>query len=270
MKSLFAASVTLILLLASCSKDYLIQLPPNESKLVVECYLEDGRPMCALISESKALLDTSTIPPLIISAFVVITHGTEIDTLLPFAYLDVEQRRAYNFGNPKIVRVNYLDATNYRIDVVDKKGRRVSAVTHFIRPVQIESLTPTFNNNNEAFCYTKFKDDPAAVNYYRLVLNKNSVNDSISLEALISDNLANDNNEIIYGSGYDFKNGDSIHARLFHLTNDYYNYLNTRQTAIAALINPFAVSGEIVSNIKGGLGVFAALSYTQKSVAVRK
>ncbi len=270
MKSFFAASVTLLLLMTSCSKDYVIQLPPNESKLVVECYLEDGRPMRALISESTALLDTSTIPPLIFSALVVITHGTEIDTLLPFAYVDVERRRAYNFGNRKIVRANYLSATDYRIDVIDNRGRRASAVTHFIKPVEIDSLTPTFNNNNEAFCYTKFKDDPAAVNYYRLVLNKNSLNGSISLDQLINDNLANNNNEVVYGSGYDFKSGDTIHARLFHLTPDYYNYLNTRETAIAALVNPFAVSGEIVSNIKGGLGVFAALSFTRTSVIVRR
>jgi hypothetical protein len=116
---------------------------------------------------------------------------------------------------------------------------------------------------------TKFKDDPSVKNYFRLVLNKNTLTDSVELDIVLDNGFANSNNEFVYGSGYNFKVGDVINARVFHLTYDYYLYLTTLQNAQSALVNPFAVSGEVVSNIKGGLGVFAALSYAQKSIVVQ-
>lgn len=264
----FTTAIFSILLFASCSKDYNIQLPPNESKLVIECYLEDGEPLRVLVSESAALLDTSTIPPVLIAATVVITHGNDKDTLLPFSYVDRLRRRAYNYGSNKIIYKNNLPETDYRIDVTDNKGRHANGITRFINPVAIDSLIPTFNNENKAFCITKFKDDPAITNYYRLVLTRNALYDSINLDVVIDNSFANNSHEIVYGSGYNFQRGDSVYACLYHLTHDYYLYLNTLQNARTALVNPFAVSGEIVSNIKGGLGVFAALSYTRKSVIV--
>lgn len=256
-------------LFAGCSKDYNIQLPPNKSELVVECYLEDGQPLRALISESTALLDTSTVPPVLVPALVIITHRNVKDTLLPFVYVDRGRRRAYNYGNPKRVVANYASNEPYRIDVYDNLGRHAYGETRFIPLVPIDSLTPTFNNQQEAFCLTKFKDpNPGLPNYFRLLLHKNAAYDSLSLEILLDNGFANDKNEFIYGSGFDFKKGDTIYGTLYHLTVEYYQYLTTLQNARTALINPFAVSGEVVSNIQGGLGVFAALSSTTKSVLV--
>jgi len=256
-------------LFAQCSKDYNIQLPPNKSELVVECYLEDGQPLRALISESTALLDTSTVPPVLMSALVIITHRNIKDTLLPFAFVDIQRRRAYNYGNPKRMVANYNSNEPYRIDVYDNKGRHAFGETRFIPLVQIDSLTPTFNNQQRAFCLTKFKDpNPAVPNYFRLLLHKNALYDSLRLEIILDNSFANNNNEFVYGSGFDFKKGDIIYGTLYHLTFDYYQYLTTLQNARTALVNPFAVSGEVVTNIKGGLGVFAALSVTRKFVVV--
>lgn len=235
-------------LFTGCSKDYNIQLPPNKSELVVECYLEDGQRLRALISESTRLLDSS---------------------IVPFAYIDTLRRRAYNYGNPKKVVANYNSNELYRIDVYDNNGRHAYGETRFAPLVQIDSLTPTFNNQQEAFCATKFTDpDKSLNNYFRLLLHKNAIHDSLSLEALLDNSLANDKHVFAYGSGYDFKKGDVIYGTLYHLTFEYYQYLSTLQNSRTALVNPFAVSGEVVTNIKGGLDIFAALSYTRKSVVV--
>ena len=67
----------------ACTKDYDIELPANESALVVEAYLEDGQPMRALISESTNLLDTSLTPSIFVQATVIISHGNVKDTLKP-------------------------------------------------------------------------------------------------------------------------------------------------------------------------------------------
>lgn len=252
-----------------CSKDYEIILPTNESELVVECYLEDGQPMRALISESTSLLDTSLTPPIFIQATVVITQGNVKDTLKPFNFIDPINKRVFNYGSNKVVKADFTTNETYKIDVYDTKGRHAFGTTQFMKPVNIESLTPIFNANKEAYCLTKFKDDPSQNNYFRLILNKNTLTDSVALSIVLDNGFANSNNEFVYGSGYNFKTGDVINARLFHLTYDYYLYLTTLQNARSALVNPFAVSGEVVSNIKGGLGVFTALSYAQKTIIVK-
>jgi Domain of unknown function (DUF4249) len=257
-----------IIFFAGCSKDYNIKLPANKNELVVECYLEDGEPLRALISESADLLDTSLVPPVVVPAIVIITHGNVKDTLRPFPFVDTLKKRVYNYGSSKIITADYTSNANYTIDVYDNKGRHAYGAAHFIKPVGISSLTPVFNTKQKAYCLTKFTDDPATIDYYRLVLNKNNFYDSVEMDVLIDNSFANNGNEIAYGSGYNYKSGDVINARVFHLTYDYYLYLTTLQNARAALVNPFAVSGEVVSNISGGLGVFAALSYTQKKVTV--
>lgn len=263
--------ITLFLLaalLASCTQDYDIQLPPEESRLVVECYLEDGQPMRLLLSESTALLDTGLVPPVFIDAVVTITHRGRVDTLRPFVYIDLERRRGYNYGNPTIVQADYTSGEPYRIDVMDSKGRRAYGVTQFVRPVEITSLTPSFDNEGEAFCTSRFPDDPSTKNYYRLVLTKNAPYDTVEQDQLFDETFVNNDGDIVFGSGYDYARGDTIHGALYHLTYDYYRYLTTSQNARGALVNPFAVSGEVVSNIEGGIGVFAALSVTRKVVAV--
>lgn len=252
----------------SCSKDYNIQLPVNKPQLVVECYLEDGQPLRALISESADLLDTSIVPPVLVLATVVITHRNIKDTLVPFIFVDTLRRRAYNYGSSKIMQADYASNEPYRIDVYDVKGRHAYGVTKFIKPVPVESITPIFNTEQRAYCLTKFRDDPATANYFRLLLHKNAVYDSLELDILMDNSFSNSNNEFVYGSGYNFITGDVIYARLYHLPFEYYQYLTTLENARTTLINPFAISGEVVSNIRGGLGVFTALSFTQTSVIV--
>gem|GEM_PF-5151589 len=43
---------------------------------------------------------------------------------------------------------------------------------------------------------------------------------------------------------------------LYHCTEDYYKFLTTSQSARQANVNPFAASGEVISNLRGGLGSF--------------
>lgn len=261
-------SIAAATLFLSCTKDYDIQLPPHESRLVVECYLEDGQPMRALITESTALNDTSGRPPLDLQAVVVISRGNVRDTLRPVPFLDTARRQFYNYTSTRTVRANYNSGEEWRIDVRDNKGRTATATTRFLPPVAIGSITPIFNGNREAYCLTRFMDPPGGDNYFRLVLANTQRYDSIELTQLFDQNFVNNGGEVIYGSGYDFKQGDTIHATLYHITPEYHRYLQTLETATGALVNPFAASGEVVSNIRGGLGVFAALSYDYKWVKV--
>lgn len=255
-------------LFSSCSRDYDVDLPAHEPKLVVECYLEDGQPLRALVTESTALLDSNMIPPVITDATVTITYGGHTDTLEQYVYFDSIRNRVYNYGSNTIVRADYTPGATYRIDVRDGKGRHAFGTAYFLPPVAIDSIAALYNNEGEASLLTYFTDAAAVKNYFRLVIKRNARNDSIQQNRYFSDDLATNSGTMVIRSGYRYQPGDSVHAALYHITQDYYQYLNTSENARSALVNPFAASGEVVSNIQGGLGVFTALSFTQKSVRI--
>ncbi|MFD2571580.1 DUF4249 domain-containing protein [Spirosoma soli] len=251
--------------LAACQQDIDVDLPPYESKLVLECYLEDGQPVRLSLLESRSYLDISSLP-LVDGATVVLSHRGQNDTIPNVPAIDRTSGKSYNYSSPKRIKANY--DSPYTLTVKDKLGRVLTATTRFIKPVAIKSITPEFNQKGEAYGLTKFDDNAQQKNYYRLTLTRNIRVDTLSLDALLDDAFSN-GEEINWGSGYTFKKGDTIHATLYHCTEDYYKFLTTSQSARQANVNPFAASGEVISNIKGGLGVFATLAYDYRSVVVK-
>lgn len=253
-------------LLAACQQDVDVMLPPYESKLVLECYLEDGKPLRLTLLESQSYLSVSAPVP-VNGATVVLAHRGKTDTIPNVPAVDRATGKSYNYSSPKRIIADY-DAP-YTLTVTDKQGQTLTATTNFIRPVAIKSITPEFNAKGYAYGLTKFDDNPQVKNYYRLTLTRNRRIDTLSLNALIDDSFSN-GKEINWGSGYTFKPGDTLHATLYHCTEAYYKFLITAQSARQANVNPFSASGEVISNVKGGLGVFATLSYDYKTAIVPK
>lgn len=262
----YALTLLLGVLLAACQQDVDVKLPPYESKLVLECYLEDGQPLRLTLLESQPYLAVSA-PALVDGATVVLTHQGKTDTIPNVPAVDRATGKSYNYSSPKRIKADY-DAP-YTLTVTDRQGRKLTATTNFIRPVAIKSITPEFNAKGDAYGLTKFDDNQQIKNYYRLTLTRNRRIDTLSLDALLDDSFSN-GKEINWGSGYTFKPGDTLHATLYHCTEDYYKFLITAQGARQANVNPFSASGEVISNVKGGLGVFATLSYDYKTAIVPK
>ena len=252
-------------LFTACTKDYDVDLPPYESKLVVECYLEAGRPPMLTLTESSPYFAPPAIPT-VAGATVVLSYAGRTDTLVNGVFTDASRGRVYNYGSTRALPQQ--PRGDFRLTATDAKGRRIEAVTRFMPVVPITSLEPLFNDVKEAFCLTKFPDDPTQQNYYQLVLNKGRANTVTYLSSTLDDNFANDKNDIIFGSGYDFVEGDTIVATVYHLESIYYKFLSTSDNADAGSFNPFAVSGEIISNVQGGLGIVTTLSYDRKTVVV--
>lgn len=252
------------LLLAACQQDIDVELPPYQSKLVLECYLEDGQPLRLTLLESQPYLAVSA-PALVSGAVVVLSHQGQRDTIPNVPALDQTTGKLYNYSSPTRIKADY--DTPYTLTVTDKRGRTLTATAQFIKPVSIKSITPVFNDKGVAYGLTKFDDNPQQNDYYRLTLTRNRRIDTLSSSSLIDDSFSN-GKEISWGSGYDFKSGDTIHATLYHCTEEYYKFLTTSQSARQANVNPFAASGEVISNVQGGLGVFATLTYDFKTAIV--
>lgn len=261
---IYGLTVTAGFGLAACQQDTTVDLPPYESKLVVECYLEDGQPLRLTLLESQPYL-ARTVPSAVDGATVVISHQGQHDTLSNSPVRDGATGKVYNYSSPQRIRADYN--APYSLTVRDRRGHTLTATTRFVKPVAIKSITPEFNGKGEAYGLTKFDDNPQERNYYRLTLTRNRRVDTLSLNALLDDAFSN-GEEINWGSGYNFRRGDTIHATLYHCTEAYYRFLTTSQNARQANVNPFAASGEVVSNVQGGLGVFATLTYSYKTAVV--
>jgi hypothetical protein len=251
-------------LLVACQQNADVDLPPYEPKLVVNCFLEDSQPVRLVLLESRSYVDLNPVA-VVSGATVLLTHAGRTDTIPNVVFTDRAAGKAYNYTGTRRIRADY--DSPYTLTVTDRQGRTLTATTQFIRPVPIKSITPEFNAKKEAYGLTKFQDDPRQKNYYRLTLTRNERIDTLSQDALIDDSFTN-GEEISWGSAYRFKTGDTIHATLYHCTEDYFKFLRTAQSARRANSNPFAASGEVISNVRGGLGVFAALSYTYKTAIV--
>lgn len=252
-------------LAAACTQDYEVVLPAYESQLVVECYLEAGKPPRLILSESSSFFDAPSFP-VISGATVLLAYGGQTDTLVNQPFVDANTGRVYNYGSTRPLPDQ--PQGDFTLTATDTQGRRLEATTQFMPVVPISSLEPTFNEEGKAFCLTKFTDNPTEVNYYLLILNKGQAHTSSVLSATLDDNFANDNNDIIYGSGYNFVEGDTLIGTVYHLEPTHYKFLSSASSADAANFNPFAVSGEIVTNVRGGLGIVATLSYDRKTVVV--
>ena len=141
-----AFALTMGQFLAACQQDIDVNLPAYHSKLVLECYLEDGQPVRLSLVESQSYLAAGD-NPLVEKATVLLTYQGQQDTIPNVPYVDPATRKTYNYSSVKRIRACYN--VPYTLTILDTKGRKVTAVTHFIRSVPITSLPPVFNGKGK-------------------------------------------------------------------------------------------------------------------------
>ncbi len=256
---------------ASCNleKDIDVDLPAYESELVVECYLEPGKPYRLLLSESQDYFNTNLENPFIENAVVSITHRGVTETLDNGTFFDFEFSKFYNFQSPNLVPENYFE--DFTLDIVDDRGRTITGTTQIINRVEVDSVVTEYNPEvDSSLVLTYFTDDQTQSNWYRRMLHVGETIDGGELKQdfIFDDNLGAENGVYVTGSGFEFYQGDTIINTLFHLEESYYRYLQSVFDATAANGNPFASPTSIKSNVEGGIGVFAGLSIDRDTIIV--
>ncbi|MDX5345643.1 MAG: DUF4249 domain-containing protein [Hymenobacteraceae bacterium] len=254
-------------LLASCEmeKEIDVDLPEYQPQLVVECYLVPGEPYKLTVLESTSFVERPE-PILVPDAEVVITHNGQADTLVFSPFLDMNTNKFYTHRSK--VRATGAPDDVYTLQVTDRRGRTVTGTTSPLPPVDVHEITWKFNDENEAYLLMRFQDDGSMKNFYRLLINHDSITGGKASDYLISDRL-NNGKEISVGTSYKFDQNDTLTVSLFHVSEKYYNYLRSIDDARDANGNPFAQPSVIKSTVDGGLGVFTFLSFTRKQVIVR-
>lgn len=267
-KNLHILKIWIICLLgSSCSKDITLNLPTYESKLVIEFYLENNKPLKCLLQESVPYTDTSQLK-LVNSALIVLKYSGISDTLLNIFYRDSKFEKIYNYYNPKLM--NLRPGIDYELYVKDSQGREMSAQTRVNTLVGIDSFIYNYNSINNAAVGLVFNDNSSEKNFYRIVAFKDSivVKEERTWDITLTDNVFNGNQFSFY-TGYTYNRGDTITGRLYHLTADHYNFASSVNNSQSSNGNPFGQPANIVSNVSGGHGIFTVITYDEKKVILQ-
>lgn len=254
--------------LASCNleKEIDVPLPTRESSLVVECYLEPGEPYRLILYESEGFFKAPGPPPSVEDAEVYIFHSKDTIELKNLVSIDFERGRIFNYSSNAIVPNEYY--SEYRLLVKDKKGRVLSGITTNLPPVEIDSIKWIYNEEgDQAGPAIYFQDDPAVDNYYRYLVNADSLTGDIRRDFLINDATFQTSQALITARPRSDR-GVTLYLSLLNLTSDHYKFLESTEGAVRANSNPFGQASSIQSNVRGGYGIFTGLSRVNRTVIV--
>lgn len=199
-------------------------------------------------------------------ATVKVSHNGQDYILEEGVYFDFDNIKIYNYGNPYIVPVDYDNP--FSIEVNASQDRNATATTSMLAPVPIDSINYIFNSTDTlASVQTWITDDAAVDNYYRFMLHGSKLTDTLYQNASFNDRFFN-GDDVPLGSNFNFGIGDTSIVTLFHIDEIYHDFLETYQAALFANGNPFAQPAQILTNVEGGRGIFASLSYVRDTVII--
>lgn len=263
--------------LYSCNmeKEIDLKLPEYTSKMVVECYLEPGKPYQLSLLQSETYFAAPGLPPTIDSAFVTITHNGIVDSLKFDPVLDPFTNKFHNYRSLNIVPADY--DSEFTLYIEDRRGRIVTGKTKILKPVKIDTVEFIFNEDSMAYAITKFTDNSSTSNYYRYMVLRVPYPPTATPEVeapvtsfTIEDAFFETSSIVLgHGSRYQLENIDSVTVALYHISEDYFDFLESVGAARDANGNPFGQPASIRSNVVGALGIFTGLAYDRKELKVK-
>ena len=251
------AIIITILWTAACNleKTVDLNLPEFESQLVVECYLEVGKPYRVLLTESVSYFGTALAAnlPAVSGATVIITYNGVSDTLTEAPFLDLDNQKIFNYGSSTIVPENYDN--EFSLEVIDTSGRSLIATTKLLQSIPLDSIQTIQLEDTSVTILTIHTDIPNEDNfYYRTLHRTKPISDSMKIAFVIDDAFINSpaTNQLVIGSPPFFKAGDTAVVTLYHVTKGFADYLETTSSSEQNNGNPFGTPGTIKSNVEGG------------------
>ena len=240
-------------LLTSCNLEQAvdIDLPKGKNELVVECYLEHGKPYQLLLTETVPFLSppnsTTFGLPDVKDATVSITHNNQVITLIYKPNVDISNNKVFNYTSTQLV-----DSTikgDYSLFIRDGKGREITAKTRFLPKLRINEIAWEFETDplkadtaRRALVLVRH-NKLSATQRHRIQIGKVNNKDTLKLKTetdFTYEGIFSTNNVITIGTRYLFKKKDTIFVRLFNIEPQYYLYM-------AVCIHPATNRGVVYS-----------------------
>jgi hypothetical protein len=297
----FSWCVILGLFLGACNlqQEIDLDLPEYEPELLVESYLIPGNPYVLVLSRTRGFFDTLGLD-FVPGAEVVIQHGNQVDTLYeldpsivrlllggdstdlinqvlgdnPGLYASVRIQG----GLPQVVSIPEDYQSTFDLRIRTAEGERLTASTNLPAPIPIEYQQARFNDAGKALVLTAIQDPGGQVNYYRRVFAKrrrqiaeetaDTTWSTVIEQDFVFEDRFTDGELIEFGTGFSYDRGDTLIADNYHITEDYYRFIDTRDEAIAASLSPFATPAILHTNISGGQGVFVGMTMVRDTLVI--
>jgi hypothetical protein len=267
MKNILLAITILTLSLTACNLEKVVDiaLPEYTPRLSVEWYIEAGKPFRMTLTESVSYFDSARLP-IISGALVVVSYNGISDTLRNGILQD--SNRFYNYlSNTKAPS---QVGTVFSIYIKEKNGREARATTTLLPVAKIDSLRLLWDKSDTlASILTTIIDDPTQKNYYRRFIHKGDTRKRPESRTWFTD-LTATNNRVTIGGRPNFKRGDTAIATVYHLTKEYFDFINSADAAEDANGSPFEQPSAITSNIEGGIGIFTTIVAYRDTLFVKK
>jgi Domain of unknown function (DUF4249) len=263
----------LLTMLLGClpQKEVDIEIPPYDRQLVVECYMQVGKPFRLLLTESIGFFEPSDTP-IVTGAQVVISHGNVRDTLKQGFFIEPLGFKFYNFSSTALVPQDYN--TIYQIEVTHPDGRKVTGSAQVQPKTEMGSMSLSYNADSLASLTMRWQDIPNQADYYLLVLDKGSVyyadqsrDSPLQFDFTLDDRIG-DGQQFTVGTLFEYDHGDTLISTLYHIDEGFWRYLNSLDDAASSNGNPFAQPGVLYSTVVGGIGVFTGFDLDRDTIIV--
>lgn len=278
LKNILPLAAVLFLMACNLTQDVEIDLPDYERQPVVECYLEPGKPFRLLMTRSYAFFDklgldsTFLQNTLLDGALVTVTYNGQTDTLRNQLTADIAPVKIFNYIGQNLVPGT--PGTEFVLNIRLAEGGEITSTTSMISVVPIDSVVVEFSTEFDTLArlLTYITDDENQENFYRRLLNYKSLDSFPDQDFLVSDRFSQ-TALIAFGTGYDLVEGDTVFNSIFHITREYYDFVESVQLAVVGNLNPFSQPSPVKSNVRGSanpIGIFAPLVYDRDTTIIRK
>lgn len=271
------------LMLIGCSKELDMDIPEPEPKLVIEGWIEQGKPARVLVTQSVPFfsdLDSASlmeIPVTRAKVTLIGATGYEILTLIP----------NLSFFPPYVYNSTEIMGTSnqlYQLEV-EYKGEKLVATTTIPEPAALDSVwfMPEAGNDSLGQIYIRFTDNPSHTDYYRILTQirgkdkryipcfASTFSDKyISGQSFTLGLLRGMGNVLELGENRLFRKGDTVNIKFCTLDKEHFDFWNSVQAEILTSSNPYSVSySTIKSNIIGGFGIWGGYGASYYTIVLK-
>ncbi|MEO5674374.1 MAG: DUF4249 domain-containing protein [Chitinophagales bacterium] len=273
------------IIISSCTKDITINLPHQESQLVVEGHIEKGMPPFVVLTKSSDYYSTIYLDSLssyfvhgsvvkvsdgldtiILDEIFLDTAGTLISLYTSFAMLG-EEGKTYSLS-------------------VEAEGEILNSSTTIPLALPLDSIwwEPAFINDADTFVnlVCQYTDPPLPGQYVRYFTKENSQPYYPGYNSVFEDNLINGttfnftldrgvsrNDTASFYEGYfKFRRGDTITVKWCAIDQPHFDFWRTLEFELSGQGSPFASPVIIQGNIEGALGIWGGYNPDYKTVIV--
>jgi hypothetical protein len=266
-----------------CSKELDINIPEPESKIVIEGWIEQGKPARVILTQSVPFfsdLDSNSLMdiPITQAKVTLITESEhEILTLIP----------NMSFFPPYVYNSTEMKGKNHQLYQleVEYHGKKLVASTTIPEPAYLDSIWFELEPGSDSLgkILIRFTDNPSSTDYYRVLTQitgkdkryipcfASTFSDQyFSGETFTLGLLKGMGSVLELGENRLFRLGDTVNIKFCTLDKEHFDFWNSVQAEIITSSNPFSASfSTIKSNIKGGYGIWGGYGASYYTIVAK-